>query len=212
MEGQQERQQHRGPKSDMTTGVPCTNQVTPINANEDSKNGERDRGTKDDEDGNPTPKSQSRWNCFDDMSDNEVRQEQTIEPSPRRRDYPKQISRHSEDADSIVDKIMRSFDAPSGADDDDHIERMYGGGLRTKESIEAELELHYGRSSGENECRDPSPPPDPPMAEKKVNFNSFCHADESNNPYLFRAEFPKSPSRSVSEKMQEMIVKFNHFG
>jgi hypothetical protein len=124
--------------------------------------------------------------------------------------YATHNPRLSADADSIVDKIMKSFDAPSGEDDDEHIETMYGVRLRTKESIEAELELHYGRSSGDAECRDP--PPEPHLSEKKVELNAYCDGDESENPFMFRTDFPKSPSRSVSERMKEMITKFNHFG
>lgn len=218
---QQEPEQHRETQDDAGIGLPSAIHTSPANADEDSKNDERvmdwqqereqHHGTKDVEDGNPTPKSQSSWNCFEDVSDNEVRQEQTISPSPHRRDFPKHIPRLS-DADSIVDKIMRSFDAPSGADDDDHIVRMYGVRIRTKESIEAEMDLHYGRSREENECRDPPPPPDPPMSGKRMDFNAYCDGDESNNPFMSRTELPKSPSRSVSDRMQEMITKFNHFG
>jgi hypothetical protein len=62
----------------------------------------------------------------------------------------------SMDDDSIVDRIMMSFDAPqsSGEDDDEFLGHMYGVKLRNKESIEAELELRYGgysRSGDEEE-------------------------------------------------------------
>jgi hypothetical protein len=55
----------------------------------------------------------------------------------------------SEDDDSIVANIMKSFDVPqsSGEDDDEMIEAMYGIKLRNKSSMEAELEAIYDVSS-----------------------------------------------------------------
>jgi hypothetical protein len=55
----------------------------------------------------------------------------------------------SEDDDSIVANIMKSFEAPqsSGDDDDEMIEAMYGIKLRNKLSMEAELEAMYEVSS-----------------------------------------------------------------
>lgn len=197
------------PRAKCSNGIPWTIHTTPHDREADSDNGVRVMGRQLGDFGDRNPATMS-------VKDIEKGEENVEERrSPRRFTYPKHDPRLSADADSIVDKIMKSFDAPSGEDDDDdHIETMYGVRLRTKESIEAELDRHYGRASGDWECRDPPPPPEPQLSEKKGKCNASCDANESGSPFLFRANFPKSPSRmhSVSEKMQEMITKFNHFG
>lgn len=152
------------------------------------------------------------------------------EGSPAHRIYQRRPV--SIDDDSIVDRIMMSFDAPqsSGEDDDEFLGHMYGVKLRKKESIEAELELRYGgysRSCDEDEehgssarlrydpeCRDP--PPSASRAPPKSDAVTTTRpapvgvADEDEDIHKFRAEFPKSPSHSVSGRMQEMMTRFHH--
>ena len=113
------------------------------------------------------------------------------------------------DDDSIVDKIMKSFEVPSGSvNDDEVIEVLYDAQqLRTKESIEAELDLRYNPSSdqrtrrgGEDEGRDPPPPPSVPPAHEMNHASSKQHHGEVSATCL--TQFPKSPSYYV----QQMIA------